>query len=65
VIDARAYVEPGDTVHPLTDGSKRVGHVLCVGSDREEAEARARAAMAAIQIETGPSATLAEQVAPL
>lgn len=63
VIDARLYVEPGDTVHPLTDGSKRVGHVLCVGSDREEAEARARAAMAAIRIETESAAKLLERVA--
>jgi len=52
VIAAEVYVEPGGTVFPLTDGSKRAGHVLAVGKDREEANARALRAAAAIRIET-------------
>ncbi|HOU92395.1 MAG TPA: ATP-grasp domain-containing protein [Polyangiaceae bacterium] len=52
VVDAQAYVGPGDTVHPLTDGAKRAGHVLACGASRAEAEARAAAAMALIEIDT-------------
>jgi biotin carboxylase len=52
VIGAEVYVEPGGTVFPLTDGSKRAGHVLAVGRDRNEANARAESAAAAIRIET-------------
>ena len=52
VIAAEVYVEPGGNVFPLTDGSKRAGHVLAVGRDREEANARAAGAAAAIRIET-------------
>ncbi len=52
VVDAQAYVEPGGTVHPLTDGAKRAGHVLAHGASRAEAEARAAAAMALIEIDT-------------
>jgi S-sulfo-L-cysteine synthase (3-phospho-L-serine-dependent) len=54
VIDAAIYVEPGELVHPLTDGSKRVGHVLAVGSGRAHAEANAARAMRAIGIDTRP-----------
>jgi len=53
VIDAEVYVRPGELVHPLTDGSKRVGHVLAVGSSREDAEATAARAMHQITIDTG------------
>jgi biotin carboxylase len=49
---AEVYVETGGTVFPLTDGSKRAGHVLAVGVDREEANARALDAANAIRIET-------------
>jgi biotin carboxylase len=52
VIAAEVYVEAGGTVHPLTDGSKRAGHVLAVGADRDEANERAEQAAAAIRIET-------------
>jgi len=52
VIGAEVYVGPGSTVFPLTDGSKRVGHVLAVGSDRVEANERALRAAAAIRIDT-------------
>ncbi len=52
VIAAEVYVEPGGTVFPLTDGSKRAGHVLAVGKDRDEADARATSAAAVIRIET-------------
>jgi biotin carboxylase len=52
IIAAEVYVEPGGTVFPLTDGSKRAGHVLAVGADRDQANARATAAANAIRIET-------------
>jgi biotin carboxylase len=52
VIAAEVYVEPGGTVLPLTDGSKRAGHVLAVGADRDQANARATHAANAIRIET-------------
>jgi biotin carboxylase len=52
VIGAEVYVEPGGTVHPLTDGSKRAGHVLAVGRDRDEANANAERAANTIRIET-------------
>jgi biotin carboxylase len=52
VVAAEVYVHAGDTVHPLTDGSKRVGHVLAVGRDRADASDRAKAAARAIRIET-------------
>jgi len=52
VVAAEVYVEVGATVHPLTDGSKRAGHVLAFGKDRGEAEERASRALGAIRIET-------------
>jgi biotin carboxylase len=52
VVGAEVYVEIGGTVHPLTDGSKRVGHVLAFGKDRSEAEVRASRALGTIRIET-------------
>ncbi len=52
LVAAEVFVRPGDTVHPLTDGSKRVGAVLCHGSTRAEAEARADAAIAKIELVT-------------
>jgi biotin carboxylase len=54
IFGAEVYLRPGGTVHPLTDGSKRAGHVLAVGASRDAAEARAAAAMATIQIATEP-----------
>jgi biotin carboxylase len=53
IVGAEVYVQPGDTVHPLTDGSKRAGHVLAVGRDRDEAERHAAEAMRRIRIVTG------------
>ncbi len=55
IVDAQVFVTPGDTVHPLVDGSKRVGHVLATGTDRADAERSAAAAMAAIHIVTEAS----------
>lgn len=52
VVSAEVYVQPGGVVHPLTDGSKRAGHVLAFGASRAEAEERAFAAMARIEIDT-------------
>jgi biotin carboxylase len=54
VVAAETYVRTGGTVYPLTDGSKRAGHVLAVGRDRDEAHARAAAAAAVIEIRTQP-----------
>lgn len=52
VVSAEVYVQPGGIVHPLTDGSKRAGHVLAVGKDREEARHRAESAATRIRIIT-------------
>ncbi|MEM9691722.1 MAG: ATP-grasp domain-containing protein [Myxococcota bacterium] len=52
VVAAEVYPSVGDTVHPLTDGSRRVGHVLAFGESREEAETRAQRAMETIRITT-------------
>jgi biotin carboxylase len=52
IVAAEVYVSVGGRVHPLTDGSKRAGHVLAYGQDREQARARAEQAVAAIRIET-------------
>jgi biotin carboxylase len=52
VVDAAIYVGPGDSVHPLTDGSKRIGHVLAAGESRAEAEARAERAVQNLSIQT-------------
>jgi biotin carboxylase len=52
VVAAEVYVSVGGTVHPLTDGSKRAGHVLCVGKSRDDANLRAELAARAIRIET-------------
>jgi len=52
IVGAEVYVRPGGQVFPLTDGSKRAGHVLAVGDSREAAERHAFAAMDRIEIET-------------
>lgn len=52
IVAAEVYVEPGGAVFALTDGSKRAGHVLAVGADRDEANARAASAADTIRIET-------------
>jgi biotin carboxylase len=54
VVAAETYVREGGHVLPLTDGSKRAGHVLAFGSDRMEAELRARRAAEMIEILTVP-----------
>lgn len=46
------YVDIGGTVHPLTDGSKRIGHILATGKDRLEASHHAEAAATMIRITT-------------
>jgi biotin carboxylase len=52
VVGAEVYVSVGSTVAPLTDGSKRVGHVLVVGDGKSDADERASRAASAIRIET-------------
>lgn len=52
IVAAEAYVTVGGTVHPLTDGSKRAGHVLAFGDTRAQAHERAGAAASVIHIVT-------------
>jgi biotin carboxylase len=54
VVAAETYVPVGGRVSPLTDGSKRAGHVLAFGGDRVQAEQRARRAAEMIDIVTVP-----------
>jgi biotin carboxylase len=54
VVAAEVYVEIGGLVHPLTDGSKRAGHVLAFGHDKVAALERATRAAGTILIETVP-----------
>ena len=44
-------VAPGDVVGPRTGSGEEVGHVLVTGATAEEAEARLRAARAALRVE--------------
>jgi biotin carboxylase len=55
IVDVAVYVKPEGRVHPLTDGSKRAGHVLAYGSNRPEAEANAARAMGMLSIVTVPA----------
>jgi len=55
IVGAEVYVQPGGQVYPLTDGSKRAGHVLATGHDRDDAEQNARRAMGVLNIVTEPS----------
>jgi biotin carboxylase len=52
VVRVRAYRRPGFTVEELRRGSDRVGAVQAVGSSREEALERARAAATLIRFKT-------------
>lgn len=44
------YVDIGSTVHPLTDGSKRIGHILASGQNRENARENADKAAAMVRV---------------
>jgi len=52
VDDAEVFVPVGGHVLPLTDSAKRAAYVLSHGSTRDEATARADAALALIRIDT-------------
>ncbi len=52
VDDAEVFVPVGGRVLPLTDSAKRAGYVLAHGHTRNEATARADAALARLAIET-------------
>jgi len=52
VDDAEVFVPVGARVHPLTDSAKRAAYVLSHGDSREQATARADAALARITIDT-------------
>jgi biotin carboxylase len=56
VDDAQVFVPVGGRVMPLTDAAKRAAYVLAHGASREEATARADAALARIHIDTGDDA---------
>jgi biotin carboxylase len=50
--DAEVFVPVGGRVLPLTDSAKRAGYVLSRGASRQQASARADAALALVHIET-------------
>jgi biotin carboxylase len=50
--DAEVFVPVGGRVLPLTDSAKRAAYVLSRGASRQEATARADAALALVHIET-------------
>ena len=52
VADAEVFVPVGGRVLPLTDSAKRAAYALALGVSREEATARADAALGRIGIET-------------
>jgi biotin carboxylase len=52
VIEIWLSAEPGRSVEPMTSSWSRVGEVVAVGADREEAAAHALAAAAAVDIVT-------------
>jgi biotin carboxylase len=52
VLDVRLYREPGHAFGPLLRGSDRAGAVIAVGGSRDEALARARAAVNEIRFHT-------------
>ena len=52
IVDAQVFVPVGGQVQPLTDSAKRAGYVLAHGDSREQATARADAALARIHLDT-------------
>ncbi len=50
--DAEVFVPVGGRVHPLTDSAKRAAYVLAHGESRDQATARADAALARITLDT-------------
>jgi biotin carboxylase len=60
VDDAQVFVPVGGRVMPLTDSSKRAAYALAHGRSRDEAEQRADAALARIQIDTRDDARAEE-----
>ncbi|MCU0658331.1 MAG: ATP-grasp domain-containing protein [Polyangiaceae bacterium] len=50
VVDAEVYLRSGQRVGGLATAASRAGHLLCVGSTREEAVARANEAEGALRI---------------
>ena len=52
ITDAQLFVPLGGRVHPLTDSAKRAAYALAHGDSRDEAIARADAALATIRIDT-------------
>lgn len=61
VVDADVFVPVGDTVYPLTDGSKRAGFALAHGDSRQGATAHADAALASISLVTEPAPACAPE----
>lgn len=54
VREAEIYVRPGDTLGTLRCGADRIGHLMIFGKDRQEADERARTAIASIQLVVAP-----------
>jgi biotin carboxylase len=54
VVWVRVYRRPGDELRELRRGPDRAGAALAVGSTREEARARAEAALARVRLATSP-----------
>jgi S-sulfo-L-cysteine synthase (3-phospho-L-serine-dependent) len=50
VIDAAIYAVAGDDLHGMESAASRIGHVIAVGADREEAIRRADVAERALEI---------------
>lgn len=55
VVFADLAVAPGDAIRPLTDHACRVGSVIAIGEDADQAIARAEAAVAAVRFDVEPA----------
>ncbi len=53
VREVELYMHPGDAIRSPENSSDRIGHVIAVGKDAEEAAANAEAALAALRVVVG------------
>ncbi|MBI5134704.1 ATP-grasp domain-containing protein [Candidatus Uhrbacteria bacterium] len=53
IYEMEIYVKPGDPVRTLTSGADRIGHIISMAENAEEAEARLAQAEQAVVIELG------------
>jgi len=54
VVHCAVYAEPGQTVHPFTEGGHKLGHLLVTGADAAEAEERLTAALGVLRVDIEP-----------